>query len=78
MEGRIYKITNQVNGKFYIGKTIKTLKNRFHNHCYDALKRDSTTYFHRAIRKYGKENFILEEIELCDNKILNEKEDFWI
>lgn len=78
MEGCIYKITNQINGKFYIGKTIKTLQNRFHNHCYEALKRNSTTYFHRAIRKYGKENFILEEIELCDNKILNEKEVFWI
>ena len=61
MEGRIYKITNQVNGKFYVGKTMKSLPTRFYNHCYDAINRNSTSYFHRAIRKYGKENFIIEE-----------------
>jgi len=77
MEGRIYKITNKLNGKFYVGKTIKSLSTRFYNHCYDALKRDSATYFHRAIRKYGKENFVIEEIEICKNDLGN-REIFWI
>ena len=77
MEGRIYKITNQVNGKFYVGKTMKSLPTRFYNHCYDAINRNSTSYFHRAIRKYGKENFIIEEIELCGDNLGN-REIFWI
>jgi group I intron endonuclease len=78
MKGSIYKITNKINQKFYIGKTIKKLKYRFNNHCYEALSRNSTTYLHRAIRKYGKENFIIEEIELCNSDDLNEREIFWI
>ena len=77
MEGRIYKITNTLNGKFYIGKTMKSLTTRFYNHHYDAIKRNSTSYFHRAIRKYGKENFMIEEIEICESDLGN-REMFWI
>ena len=77
MEGRIYKITNKLNGEFYIGKTIKPLSARFYNHCYDAIKRYSTSHFHRAIKKYGKENFFIEEIEICKNDLSN-REIFWI
>lgn len=77
MGGRIYKITNIVNGDFYIGMTRKKLKYRFNNHCYDALTRNSSSYFHRAIRKYGKENFIIEEVEVCEEN-LTDREVFWI
>jgi len=78
MEGRIYKITNQVNGKFYVGRTIKSLQHRFRNHCYEALERNSTIYFNKAIRKYGKENFIIEQIEICDPNSIGQREMFWI
>jgi hypothetical protein len=61
MSGRIYQITNKINNKKYIGKTIKSLSTRFYNHCY-ASKNGSTTYFHKALRKYGKNNFFIEEI----------------
>ena len=77
MEGRIYKITNKLNGKFYVGKTMKSLSTRFYKHCYDAVKRNSRCYFHKAIRKYGKENFVIEEIEVCQNDLGN-REIFWI
>lgn len=77
MEGHIYKITNKVNGKFYVGKTIKSLSTRFYNHCYSAIKRNSTTYLHRAIRKYGKDSFVIEEVEICEND-LGDREMFWI
>jgi group I intron endonuclease len=77
MEGLIYKITNKVNGEFYVGKTMKSLSIRLYNHCYDAIKKNSKSHFHRAIRKYGKENFIIEEIELCENN-LSDREMFWI
>ena len=77
MEGRIYKITNKLNGKFYVGKTMKSLSTRFYKHCYDAVKRNSRCYFHKAIRKYGKENFVIEELEVCKNDLGN-REIFWI
>jgi group I intron endonuclease len=77
MKGKIYKITNKVNRKFYVGRTVKSLAERFSNHCYDATKKNSTTYLHRAIRKYGKENFIIEEIEFCECDLGN-REMFWI
>ena len=76
MSGRIYQITNKINNKKYIGKTIKSLSTRFYNHCYSS-KNGSTTYFHKALRKYGKNNFFIEEIEICESN-LGDREMFWI
>jgi group I intron endonuclease len=63
----IYQITNTINGKIYIGKTIKTPEERFQGHIYDANRltpnRLTRTYLHRAIRKYGKEAFTVSELE---------------
>ena len=53
----IYKITNQVNDKSYIGFTSKTLDQRWNQHVYSAIKRNSRYRLHAAIRKYGVENF---------------------
>jgi group I intron endonuclease len=74
----IYQITNKVNGDFYIGQSIKTKEERFQKHKYDASY-GSKTYLHRAMRKYGFDNFIVEEIEneIPEDK-LDEKEIFWI
>ena len=76
----IYKITNLINNKVYIGKTTKTIEWRFKKHCYDAKKNPNTkNHFHRALLKYGPENFIIEQIDSADTKIaLNEKEQYWI
>ena len=73
----IYKITNEVNSKFYIGKTKKTPVQRFKEHYY--LSKKSDTHFHRAIRKHGIENFKVEIIEkISEQNNLNEKEKYWI
>jgi group I intron endonuclease len=48
----VYKITNSVNGKVYIGKTAKTFDQRWRSHV-KAAKEGSPIYFHKAIRKYG-------------------------
>ena len=56
----IYKITNKINGKIYIGQTAKSIKERFNQHC---LKWSCCTKFKYAINKYGKENFIIEQID---------------
>lgn len=75
----IYKITNQINGKSYIGKTVKSLDRRISNHLYDA-NNGSKYYIHKAIRKYGFENFKVEIIcKYVDNeKFLSEIEKFCI
>lgn len=78
--GFIYKITNSVNSKVYIGQTRRTIKERWKEHLYDAFstKHPSSFYFHRALRKYGKEAFSVEEIEECSNDDLDTREKYWI
>ena len=73
----IYKITNKVNYKFYIGKTTKSASERFQIHIYNHKK--GKTYLYKAMRKYGPENFIVESIESFSGNIDNEnRESFWI
>ena len=59
----IYKATNKVNGKIYIGQTSKTLEQRKNGHERDTRSRKKhTTYFHEALAKYGYDNFDWEVI----------------
>ena len=60
----IYKATNKIDGKCYIGQTIKGLKRRKQEH---SNAKDGC-YFHNAIHKYGFDNFEWEVIEECDSK----------
>lgn len=74
----IYKITNDVNGKLYIGQTIRPLTDRWKDHVYRA-KHDSQYALHRAIRKYGVKHFHIEQIDLASSKEeLDRKEKYWI
>ena len=75
----IYKITNIQNQKVYIGQTIRPIEQRYHRHINDAMNNILDTHFARAIRKYGKDNFIIEEIDSAKTQNeLNEKEQYWI
>lgn len=75
----IYKITNQVNNKAYIGKTLKTIQERWKEHCGDYLKdKCEKRPLYSAMRKYGIDNFIIEQIEECQEDNINERERFWI
>lgn len=61
--GYIYKITNTVNNKCYIGQTIKSIEFRFKEHIRRALKHsDHRSHLGAAIRYYGEDAFIIEEI----------------
>ena len=72
----VYKITNLINGKVYIGQTIQSLEKRFTEHCY---KNSKCFKLAKTIKKYGKENFIIEELESCNNiDNLNKAEEYWI
>ena len=79
MRGFIYKITNTINGKSYIGQTIQNVKERFYQHCATKCsKAVSNMAIHRAIKKYGKSNFTVEVIEEIDSTNLNDRERYWI
>lgn len=59
LTGTIYKVTNKVTGKSYIGQTTKTIAERFQQHC----RRDSQCKkLANSIQKYGKGNFTIESI----------------
>lgn len=77
----VYKITNLVNQKIYIGYTSKTPEERFKGHVYGALKNPDSHYrLARAIRKYEPENFVTESLyqSLDKSHITREMEDFFI
>ena len=75
----IYKITNIQNNKVYIGQPIRPIEQRFHRHLNDALNNILDTHFARAIRKYGKDSFIIEKIDNAQTQDeLNQKEQYWI
>lgn len=63
----IYKVTNKVNNKVYIGQTSKSLDERKQAH-YKQSRLSSNTNFHRALAKYSIFDFIWEEIASTDNK----------
>lgn len=74
----IYKATNKINGKCYIGQTRHSLEHRKTIHLRYA-KKGVDTHFYQAIRKYGEENFEWEIICSTNNKKhLNELETFYI
>lgn len=78
----IYKITNLVNNKVYIGKSIQVEKRKY-QHFYDSFyknanNRNYNMTIHKAIRKYGKENFSFDILEICNIEELNQKEQYWI
>ncbi len=76
----VYKITNKVNNKIYIGITNQGVKTRWYKHCSEA-KKGSTTSLHRAILKYSKLNFQIETIEEIkgeDYDYLKEREMYWV
>ena len=76
----IYKITNLINGKCYIGQSIN-IEKRWKDHQIVATNPNDNGYnypLYKAIRKYGQENFSWEVIEECDQNLLDEREVFWI
>lgn len=77
--GIIYKITNLVNSKIYIGQTINSIQHRFNQHINSAMHQKGSPYLGKAIRKYGADNFTIECIEEgIPHNLLNDKEIYWI
>lgn len=75
----IYKITNQINGKIYIGKTLNTIQERWREHRNDYKReRCEKRLLYDAMKKYGVENFTIEQVEECSPEMVNEREKYWI
>ncbi|WP_214807588.1 GIY-YIG nuclease family protein [Exiguobacterium sp. s102] len=73
LQGIVYCITNNINGKQYVGITGRSLEKRFAEHC----KADS--YIGKAIRKNGAENFTVQKIDdAITRDDLIQKEISWI
>ena len=76
----IYKITNSINGKMYIGKTICSIEKRWEEHLKASRQEYKNRPLYDAFKKYGINNFkieILEEVVEEDEE-LNIKEKYWI
>lgn len=84
--GFIYKMTNIVNGKIYIGKTERSIEKRFKEHLRycdiynNQIEKSFNTRLYPAMLKYGKENFKIELVErlIINNVDINEREKYWI
>ena len=81
--GIIYKVTNSLNNKVYIGQTIESLEIRRNKHYYKARlykeKANCSNHFLNALNKYPKEFFVWEIIDHAENqKKLDELEIYYI
>jgi len=74
--GCIYLITCLPTGKYYVGKTLRTPQERFLEHVY--MRYFKHGHLSNAIRKYGKDNFIVETLSEGDESLLDNLEKLWI
>ena len=59
----IYKITNEINGKVYIGLTTQTLEYSWSRHLTEGRNIKNNKHLYKAMRKYGEHNFVIEQID---------------
>ncbi len=78
MTGYIYRITNLVTNKNYVGCTIQPPMRRWKSHINEALAGKTQMLLHKSIRKHGEDNFVFEVLEEATRDILYEREKFWI
>ena len=75
----IYVITNKINNKQYVGKTIQSVKERFKEHKYRSkYGTHNHLPLYAAIAKYTINNFTIEQKEEVEINLLDDRESFWI
>ena len=79
MKSSIYIITNDINDKVYVGKTMHSIEKRFKEHCKDSKKeRNEKRPLYNAMNKYGIKHFKISLLEECDSENAEEREIYWI
>ena len=79
MNGFIYKITNDINDKIYVGKTLSSIEERLKEHKSDSeRKKMEHRPLYSAMRKYGIDHFFIEKIEEVPIEQLSDREIYWI
>ena len=76
MNGFIYIIKNTVNSKVYIGQTKTSIEQRWKEHLRHAQYGEQV--INRAMKKYGVDKFYIETLEICNLKILDYREIYYI
>lgn len=79
MNGFIYQISNDINDKVYVGKTLSSIEKRFNEHCKDAFRiRYEKRPLYDAMQKYGIEHFTISLLGEYPVEELSNREVFWI
>jgi group I intron endonuclease len=76
-QGIIYLILNKQTGEKYVGNTTLAM-NKIWVHHIDRSKRMSSEPLHKAFRQYGVHNFMIKEIDECDESLFEDKTNYWI
>jgi group I intron endonuclease len=63
----VYKVTNTISGKCYIGVTTANIRRRFSEHWCHAHTKPGNGAFYRALRKYPRDIFTIEELKRCES-----------
>lgn len=74
----IYKIVNDINDKVYIGKTCRTVEERWKEHCKRSKQVSLNRPLYNAMRKHGIEHFEVVLLEECTEEDVSLREQFWI
>lgn len=74
--GIIYLITNKENGYKFVGQSTQTMNRVWQAHI-QAANRMCNDPLYRAFRQFGLHKFNIREIDECDEKLLDEKEEYW-
>jgi len=76
-QGFIYLILNKQTGEKYIGNTTTAMNKEWAHHI-DCSKRMSSEPLHKAFREHGVHNFMIKQIDECDESLFEEKTNYWI
>jgi group I intron endonuclease len=75
----VYLITNKINGKRYVGQTVKTIEERWKQHVYLSKQPRKGEPIISAIRKYGSDNFEIKSLARCNSlEEMNHREEYYI
>lgn len=74
----VYKITNSVNGSFYIGSSLDVKHRMAVHRCKSMWKQLPSNRMYKEMESIGVDKFVFEIIEECSKEILHEREQYYI